>query len=66
MTRAEREAAIRERLRPEALDLITEAARVCGWSTDYFEIDTFLRWCYKLVGRPIPNTEPYTDQDDEP
>lgn len=54
----------KEQLQPmltaDALTLITEAARVCGWSVDYFELQHFVEWCYDLAGKPIPpDLEPY-------
>lgn len=54
---------LKAKLTPDALALITEAARVCGWTVDYFELARFVEWCYEVAEQPIPpDLEPYPSE----
>ena len=55
----EMELILRPLITDEFLSTLTIAARVSGWSHDYYEILSFVEWCYELAGKPIVDLTPY-------
>lgn len=50
-----------DRLTPEFLATLVDAARTCGHDAgDYWETMAFVQWCHDQVGAPHPDLTPYT------
>jgi hypothetical protein len=60
----ELERRLAERITPEFLSTLAEAARVCGWSRDYVEIGTFVEDMFRLADTEPPDLEPYHIEDE--
>lgn len=51
-------------LTDEFLEILVFAVHACGWSVDYIESTNFVRWCFDMVDKDFPETNPitYTDK----
>ncbi len=57
----------KDRLRPflgkEFLGVLSEAAKTYGWNGNYTEVVNFVKWCFELAGKELPDLTPYEDKD---
>lgn len=50
-------------LTDEFLETLRIAVKTCGWSVDHIESSEFVNWCFSLVGKENPDTEPFNYDD---
>ena len=55
----ELEKGLKPQLTVEFLSTLVEAAKVCGWDSDYGEVQIFVEWCFRVAGTEPPDLEPY-------
>jgi len=53
------QSALKLRLTGSFLDVLVEAARVCGDEVDSVELRAFVGWCYDVVECERPDVTPY-------
>lgn len=53
MTENQHIQAIKPKVTPEFIDTLVELARIFGWSSDYIEVMSFVRFCSNITGRTL-------------
>ena len=53
------EYALKPLLTDTFLITLAEAVKICGWNVDHIESAQFVKWCYQVVDKEVPNLEPY-------
>ncbi len=55
---------LRPLLSDEFLAVLVQAARTCGYTVDYVEVEAFFRWCFSLADKEAPDLEPFPDSEE--
>ena len=56
------EAQLKPQLTAEWLETLVTAAQTCGWMVDFWEVKSFVYWCFDVAdAEEHPSLEPFQD-----